>query len=133
MPTVQSKSSKSFDELLNSVEQLNLSDLEQFVSRVIELQAKRRARNLPKVEAQLLKKINKGLPPGIQKRYKELNAKRRAETLTSEEHQELLQLIDQIEYANVERIKNLAKLARIRGITLTALMKDLDINPPAYE
>jgi len=133
MPTVQSKSSKSFDELLNSVEQLNLSDLEQFVSRVIELQAKRRARNLPKVEAQLLKKINKGLSPGIQKRYKELNAKRRAEMLTSEEHQELLQLIDQIEHANVERIKNLAKLARVRGITLTALMKDLDIHPPAYE
>lgn len=133
MPTIQSKSSKSFDELLNSVEQLNISDLERFVSRVIELQAKRRARSLPKVEVQLLKKINQGLPPGIQERYKELNTKRRAETLTSGEHQELLKLVDQIENANVERIKNLAKLARIRGITLTILMKDLDIHPPAYE
>ena len=53
--------------------------------------------------------------------------------LTSEEHQELLQLIDQIENANVERIKYLAELARIRGTTLTALMEDLEIHPPAYE
>ena len=63
----------------------------------------------------------------------ELNAKRKAETLTSDEHQELLYLIDQIEKANVERVKHLAELARIRGTTLAAVMKDLDIRTPAYE
>jgi len=119
--------------MLDNVEQLDLPDLEQFVSRVIELQAKRRARNLPKIEAQLLKKINKGLPRDVRKQFDALNAKRRAETLTSGEHRKLLQLIEQIENANVERVKNLAELARIRGMTLTALMKDLEIQPPAYE
>jgi hypothetical protein len=123
----------SFDELLNSVAQLSLSELERFVLRVIELQAKRRAPNLPKDEARLLKKINQGLPPEIQKRYSELNAKRKAETLTPEEHQELLQLTGRIEKSDAERVKYLAKLARVRGTSLTALMKELDIRHPAYE
>jgi len=133
MPVVQTKSHLTFDDLLSGVEQLSSSNLEQFVFRVIELQAKRRAPNLPKDEAQLLKMINKGLPLDIQIRYKELNAKRKAETLTPNEHEELLHLIDQIELANAERVKYLAELARIRGTTLTALMQDLDIRPPAYE
>jgi len=133
MSTPRSKSAISFNKMLDNVEQLDLPDLEQFVSRVIELQAKRRARNLPKIEAQLLKKINKGLPRDVRKQFDALNAKRRAETLTSGEHRKLLQLIEQIENANVERVKNLAELARIRGMTLTALMKDLEIQPPAYE
>jgi len=73
------------------------------------------------------------LPPDIQKHYNELNAKRKAETLTPEEHQELLQLIDRIEKSDAQRVKYLAELAQIRGISLTALMKELDIRPPAYE
>lgn len=133
MSDVQNNSSLSFDELLNSVERLSLSELEQFMFRVIELRAKRRALNLSKNEAQLLKKINHGLPPEIQKRYIELNAKRKAETLTSKEHKELLGLIDQIEKSDAQRVKYLAELARIRGTSLTALMKELDIRPPAYE
>lgn len=133
MSAVQNNSHLSFDELLNSVEQLSLSELEQFVFRVIELRAKRRAPNLSKDQAQLLKKINQGLSPDIQKRYNELNAKRKAETLTPEEHQELLQLTDQIEKSDAERVKYLAELAQLRGISLTALMKELDIRPPAYE
>jgi hypothetical protein len=83
-------------------------------------------------EAELLSKINQGLPPDIQQRYGELVAKRKAETLTPDEHQELLGLVGQIEKADVERIKHLIDLARLRGISLTALMKDLGIRTPTY-
>ncbi len=83
-------------------------------------------------ETELLLKINQGLPFDTQKRYDELVAKRRAETLAPDECQELLGLIEQIEKSDAERIKHLTDLARLRGTTLTALMKDLGLHPPAY-
>ncbi len=133
MPTIQTKSALSVDELLNKAEQLSLTELEQLISRVIALRAKRRAPYLPEKETQLLLKINRGLPPEVQKRYDVLNTRRREEKLTSDEHQELLHITGQIEKMNAERVQYLAELARLRGISLTALMEELDIRPPAYE
>lgn len=123
----------SSDELLHYVSQLNLPELEQFVFRVIALRAQRHAPNLSKTETDLLLKINLGAPPDLQQRFRELNRKRRAEKITPEEHQELLALIDRIEQFDVERVKYLAELAKLRGTSLKALTRELDIHPPAYE
>jgi hypothetical protein len=132
MVTIQIKSQVSLDELLNGVAQLSLPELERFVLQVIALQAQRKSPNLRKDEAELLLKINQGLPFDTQKRYDELVAKRKAETMTPDEHQELLRLIEQIEKSDAERVKNLVDLAHLRGTSLTALMEDLGIHPPAY-
>jgi len=133
MPTVQSQPMPAFDELLHNAGQLNLPELEQFVFRVIALQARRRAPSLSKAETDLLMKINQGPSPAIRQRFRKLNRKRQAETITPEEHQELLALIDRIEQFDVERVKYLAELANLRGTSLKAVMKELDIRPPAYE
>lgn len=134
MPTVQTRpASPSFDELLNNVGQLNLPELDQFVFRVITLRAQRRVSNLSKTETELLMKINQGPPPDMQRRFRKLNRKRKAETITPEEYQELLALIDRIEQFDVERVKYLAELANLRGLSLTALMNELDIRPSTYE
>ena len=133
MPTVQNQPVPVFDELLHNAGQLNLPELEQFVFRVIALQAQRRAPSLSKKETDLLMKINQGPPPEVRQRFRELNRKRKAETISPEEHQELLLLIEQIEQSDVERVKYLIELANLRGLSLTALMKELDIRPPAYE
>lgn len=74
---------------------------------------------MPKNEAELLQKINQGLPPEV--RYAELNAKLHEETITPEEHQELLQLVDRIELADAERLQHLIELARIRNVSVEAL------------
>jgi len=132
MSTVQIESQVSLDELLNGVAQLSLPELEHFVLRVIALQAQRKSPSLPRNETELLLKINQGLPLDTQKRYDELVAKRKAETLTPDEHQELLRLIDQIEKSDAERVKYMVDLAHLRGTSLTALMEDLGIRPPAY-
>ncbi|RAM48157.1 MAG: STAS/SEC14 domain-containing protein [Hapalosiphonaceae cyanobacterium JJU2] len=118
----------SSEELLKAVEQLNLSELEQFVSQVIVLQAQRKATRLPQAEAELLLKINQGIPAKIQRDYEELIAKRDDEILTNDEHQKLLQLTEKIEKIQAQRIENLAELARLRGISLTALMENLGIH-----
>lgn len=132
MPTVEVRSQVSLDELLNGVAQLDTSELEHFISQVLTLRAQRVAPSLPKEETRLLEKINQGLPPDVQRRYDELIAKRRAETLTSEEHQELLALIDHIEQADAERVQTLTELAQLRNVTVTTLMTQLGIRRPAY-
>ncbi len=132
MPAVQINAQVSPEDLFKGVEQLSLPELEHFVSRIIALQAQRKSPSLPHDEAKLLLKINQGLPFDTQKRYDELVAKRKAETLTPEEHQELLGLIDRIEKSDAERIKHLVDLARLRGTSLTVLMQDLGIRTPAY-
>lgn len=132
MPVVQIKTELHFTELLKAVEQLDMGELEQLMSQVIALQAKRKASSLSKKESKLLLKINRGLPLKIQKRFNELTVKRQAETLTPSEHKELLNLIEQIENTDAERVRHMAELAQIRGISLKKLMKESKIHLSAH-
>lgn len=134
MTIIQMKQDVSLPVLLNSVEQLSTPELENFVAAVLSIQAKRRAPSLPKEEATLLQKINQGLPVATQQRFDYLNEKRRDETLTKEEHQELLTLIEQIEENDVECVKYLGQLAQWRNVSLSVLMKQLgDTKGKQYE
>ncbi len=132
MPTVQDRSQVSLDDLLGGVAQLDAPELERFVSQVLTLRAKRIAPSLPREEAKLLEKINQGLPTDVQQRYDELTAKRKADTLTAEQHQELLALIDRIERADAERVQAMIKLAQLRNVSVMTLKTQLDIHPPVY-
>ena len=132
MSVVRIETELSFDTLLQAVEQLSILDLEQLMSQVVRVQAKRKAPSLSSDETALMLKINQGLPPETQQRFDELVAKRQAETLTPDELQELIELTDRIEQSDAERMQSLAQLARIRGISLDVLMDTLKIQPPAY-
>jgi hypothetical protein len=132
MPTIQIKSQLSFDELLKMVEQLSSPELEQFIFRVFALHVQRKKPQLPNREFELLFKANQNMPDDIQIRYDELIAKRQAETLTTDEYQQLLQLTEQIEQFEAIRIETMAELAQLRQTSLTHLMKELNIHPPAY-
>jgi len=132
MPIVQVEAQVSTDELMKAVQQLSKNDLDQFVFQVVNLRAKRQAPGLAKNEAELLQKINQGLPSKIQKRYGELLEKRQAEDLSPEEQGELLSLTDQIEKLEARRVEYLVELSRLRETTITDLMKTLGIQPPAY-
>lgn len=83
---------------------------------------------LGQAEAELLQKVNLGLPEPVWARYHELLAKRRAEVLLPGEQAELIALSDQIEEANARRMNHLVELARLRGMTLDSLMAQLGIN-----
>jgi len=132
MSTIETRSQVSLDELLNGVAQLDTPELEHFISHVLTLRAKRIAPSLPTEEAEVLEKINQGVPSDIQQRYDELTAKRRAETLTPHEYQELLALIDRIEQADAERVQALTELAQFRKVSVMTLMAELGIRPPPY-
>jgi hypothetical protein len=131
MPTINIQADISVDVLVKAAEQLSEKELRQFTSQVLALNAKRMASSVTQEEAELLLRINGRLPEDVQRRYAELIAKRDAETLGDEEHQELLRLTKQVEAFDVARVEALSKLASRRGMTLSALMRQLEIASPA--
>ena len=120
------------DEVLQGLARLGTTELEQFVEKVMALQAQRRAPSLPKDETELLQQINRGLPANVRQRYDVLNAKLHDETITPQEHEELLTLIDRVELADAERMQRLIALARLRGVSVDILMKQLGIHRTTY-
>lgn len=77
-----------------------------------------------------MKKALERLPREIESRYKTLARKRDAESLTPFEYQELLRLTDRVERFEVQRLDALARLARLRGLSLKALIKSLGLQSP---
>ena len=132
MSTVQIVAQVSPDKLLEAIGQMDLAELDRLVPRVIALRAQRRAPSLPQRESELLTRINRGLPINVQTRLDALVARRQAETLTPDEHEELLRLIEQSEETEATRVEALAQLARLRGISLTTLIHDLGLEAPNY-
>jgi hypothetical protein len=105
----------SIDELVQAANHLNETDLDQLVSRVLLLRAKRLAPVLSGSETELLLHINQGIPTDLQQQY-EL----------------LLELSDRIEILAAERAGSLVKLAELRQVPLAQLMNDLGIKAPGY-
>jgi hypothetical protein len=115
------------DDMIKGVAQLEPYELEQVVNELLALQARQRAISLSKNETDLLEQINRGLPQTVRLRYDELTAKLQEETITPSEHEELLRLTDQIEQADVERLRTLIALAQLRQVSVDTLMDQLGI------
>ena len=132
MAIVKVETELTTDNLLKAVGQLNKHEIEQFVSQVINLRAERLVHRLSQAEANFIVKINQGLPAEVQEQYDELIDKRRDEALSSEEYSELLRLTDQIEKMEAQRMLYLSELALYRKVSLTELMENMGMQPPAY-
>ena len=127
MPTIQSKNGNSTAKLLQATANLSPLELDNFVNQAIALRAMRHAPNVSLDEANLLLKINQGLPSHQQNRFDYLAEKLQLETMTIEEREEFLKLTNRIEKQDAKRIELLGKLAEIRKQTLDEVMKDLGI------
>ena len=90
---------------------------------------KKLAENKPLSETDLLQKINSFtlLSETEWAEYHRLMLLRRAETLTENEHQQLIDLSKKIEEVNVERLKYLVALSKIRHVSLDTVMSDLGL------
>ena len=113
--------------LFQTLSSLNLSDLDQVMTKVINLRKQKLPTVLSRTETQLLKKINITAPNEIQKRYNFLYSKRKKETLTDDNYQELLELTTYMESLNVKRLENLIELAKNRNLTLDELSEQLQL------
>lgn len=119
-------------QLSQVIEQLSLTELDRFANEVTALRARRHAPVLSGDESSLFTTINQSLSETERKRLAELGERRAEETLTPEEQQELLMLQQRLEALHAERMKALANLAQLRGVTLTAVMEQLGIEFPDY-
>jgi len=132
MAVIQVEAQLSTEQLFKAVRQMPPNELEKLAAEVLALRAERVAPRLSETESDLLLKINRGVPQALQKRYDALIAKRQAETLSKKEYDELLRMTSRVEKLDVERMKCLAELARLRKKSLTVLMRELDIKTPAH-
>lgn len=115
----------SNENLLSAVVNLPKSKFEQFVAD---------ARKLKKREETLIAKLPKfDLSEEERKVYQKLWRKFRAENITKEEYKQLTDLNDKLEELNVERLKCLFEIAKIRSKTLPEVMEELNIKPKSYE
>jgi hypothetical protein len=124
------ESTVSLNELLDAVRQLDPSAFQNFVADVLDLRAARQAPRISPAEAEILLRINAGLPENVRHRYQELCDKRKCEALTADEHAELLRLTDEVEKRQVERLAVLAEVAQLRGASLAGIMSQLGIRAP---
>ena len=97
------------------------------MSRIKVTAGQRREERVPAVESRLLLQINKGFTKAWWDHFHELVTKRQEGTLSTEEHQELILLTDQLERREAKRLQALVKLAGLRKMSLSDLMTSLDL------
>lgn len=129
MPTVQIEK----EQLLDAMLQMPQHEMEQFIARAVSLKARERTHALSEREAQLLLKINQGLPSATQQRLNDLIDKRHAQTISAKELRELKKLTDQIEKSDAKRLELLTELARLRDAPLPKLIKQLGLKPVPHD
>ena len=126
---IESASSK---QLVQAVERLSPAELDDFVDQVAALRARRHAPMLSDDESSLFVIINQALPESERQRLAELVERRSDETLTPREHSELLEVQQRLEAVHAARVKALADLALLRGVTLARVMEQLGIQLPNH-
>ena len=80
-------------------------------------------------ESELLQKINLEITESEWENYRHLVALRKSEKLSNKDIENLIALSEKIETANTKRLSNLAKLAKLRNVSLEKTMSDLGIFP----
>ena len=112
-----------FDELIQSVTRLNALELTTFLNRLN--QAATQQQQHSEREKMLLKQIKEVIPASIVRRFKELQIKQHNNTVTEKEATEMLLLTDFMEEKSAERVLFLAELAKIKGVSIVDLAKQL--------
>ena len=109
-----------FDELIQSVTQLNALELKTFLSRLSQATEQQQHSQQEKM---LLKQIKEIIPASVVRRFKQLQAKQHNNTITEKEASEILVITDFMEEKSAERVNLLAVLAKLRGVSITDLAK----------
>ena len=118
-------------DLLDVVKNMPPEEFEAFIEKALSVRPRTGATTLSPAETNLIKRISRGLPAELFKRYTHLLARRKKEILTEEEYQELLKLTHEAETLDADRAGALLKLAKLRRVPVRMLMKQMGIQTPA--
>lgn len=123
MPTIEI----SNDDLVNAVRQMSRKEFDAFIEQILSLRTQPNAAILSGEETNLIKRINRGLPEELCKRFAQLSGRRKKGRLNAQEHQELLELTHEAESQDADRAAALLELAKLRQMPLRTLMKQMGI------
>jgi hypothetical protein len=118
-------------DLLQATRQLTLQELKEYSAQVVAIYQERESAAVT-TEAPLLDIVHRSLSPQTQQRWDELLAKRDDASLSAAEYEELLNLTDEVEDLNVQRMTALSQLAQARGVDLRTMMRQLNLPEPVY-
>jgi hypothetical protein len=118
------------EQIKAAVDNLSLGELEEVFDHVLAVQAERKAPHLASEESALLVRINQGFPEELRGRLSVLRRKRENRAISDAEYDELTKLTERAEEFHAECVGALVDLAKLRGISLPALMDQLGIRFP---
>lgn len=121
------------EQLLHAALQMPRAEMEQFVRRLFVLQAREEIAYTALAEAELLSKIKQDIRPAARRRMNMLIERRQADQINQEELAELIQLTNEAEDFNTERLKYLIELSALRDMPLDELMQQLSIKPASHD
>ncbi len=113
--------------ILQGIALLDTSNLRLFGNEVLQLVLRRTANDEQVREMGLVYQIYTLIPQEIKIRYDELLTKLETDDLDAKEHQEYVELNEQMENFSVERLKLLIELAEIRQTTVPNVMLQLGL------
>jgi hypothetical protein len=121
----------SINELLEGVQKLSAEDFDLFFKKITKLRSEKEFDGLDAREAKLLRQIKAELPRDLAQRYALLIAKRDIRTLTDAEYEELLELTEKVEEHQTIRLRHIASLAELKGLSLSETVSLYKLRPKA--
>ena len=128
MPAIQPQ----LTNISQALPQLGVAELDSLMLQIIDLRKSKLPGVLNGKETKLLQAINRGVPTEIKERYDVLIGKKEKEDLTEDDYQELIELTAYMENHNVQRLKSLVELAKLRNVSLDDIIAQLELKPRAY-
>ena len=129
MATVKLQENEGLNDLIKSVEQLDIDNLEKFLARVLLIRAKKIAPVISKKEANLLTIINQPIPQKLLKGFRKFDVLKKERTLSEKEHRQFTKILNDIEKLNADRLVALASLSKIQQKPLKQLMNQFGVGP----
>lgn len=127
MKSLNTKNPFTINDLLNYLDQLDTHDLQRVADRIASLLSQRKKTSPEEREKELLAILGQKLPTAFWKRFEELNSKMESGMLPMPEIQELEAYIEKAGEWDIQKIKALHDLAKIRKIPIQQLANELAV------
>ena len=117
----------SINKILQGIKKLDAKSLDKFAQEVNRLVSHKKNKPSAEREAELLEQIHSIILASIKREEKRLYAKMQEGTITPKEKEELDFLLDFMENKAAERIHLMGELAKLKGVSLHDLAKEINI------
>ena len=115
--------------ILEEAKELPVRELDRLIASLAALRAHKIATPISEREEELLEDISTVVPLTLRNRWIALLEAQQERDLSEQERTQLIFLADAVEAKEAERAELLAELARLRGVSIFALVEQLGLRP----